>query len=173
MDPLRLQLREDEAVLAYLESEQLPSWRGSPSPWIVEGYSLTTHPDLCDRVTDVNAAAGNEAEFGYLYGKPVLVAQNGVIVTFANGTHTFCVRLPVAECGRELVVTAEDDAKRYGVSSGSIHALVRKKRLQLDALTQRDWTRLDPYAIAVPRAEGLARLAAHLERALERATPQA
>ena len=88
VDPLSLRLPENEAVLAYLEVEQLPSWRTSESPWIVEGYPLATHPDLCDRVAEVNTAAGEKATFRYLYGAAALIAENGVIVAFAAGTST-------------------------------------------------------------------------------------
>jgi hypothetical protein len=38
----------------------------------------------------------------------------------------------------------------------------------MEALVTEDWTRLDPYTVRVPKAEGLARLAEHLERALGR-----
>ena len=124
-----MDLPENEAVFGYLYVEQLPSWRTSKSIWIVDGYSLATHPDLCERVQAINHAAGEPATFRYLYGKPALIAENGVIVAFANGTHTFCVRLPAE-----------------------------------------DWTRLDPYTVNVPKAEGLARLGAHLERAIAATT---
>src|SRR5437764_12574806 len=89
MDPLRLRRRENEAVLAYLETEQLPSWRESDSPWIVDGYLLSTHPDVCERIETLAAGAG------------------GVIVAFGAGTHIFCLRLPREESG-PLVVTRED-----------------------------------------------------------------
>jgi hypothetical protein len=148
-------------VLAYLEVEQLPEWRESKSVWVVEGYSLMTHPDLCERVEEVNAAAGGRATFRYLYGRPTLIAENGVIVAFATGTHIFCVRLPRDECDPELVVTREDRV--------STHPLLRRKQLELDALVAGDWTRLDPYTVDVPKGEGLKRLAAHIERALDRA----
>jgi hypothetical protein len=153
---------ENETVLAYLHVEQLSQWRESESPWVVEGYSLTTHPDLCDRVQEVNAAAGGKAGFRFLFGKPVLIAENGVIVAFANGTHTFCVRLPLADSDLELI-----DTRRYPPSRFPI---VQQKQRELDALTAENWTRLDPYTVDVPKAEGLARLAAHLERAVAATT---
>jgi hypothetical protein len=135
MEPLRLRRRENEAVLAYLETEQLPSWRESDSPWIVEGYLLTTHPDLCERIEALAATAGGT--FGYLYGKPVVVADGGVIVAFAAGTHIFCLRLPREEC-EPLVVTREDPPAR--------HPLLRRKQLEREALTAGGWTRVDPWA---------------------------
>ncbi|TMK26988.1 MAG: hypothetical protein E6G64_13605 [Actinobacteria bacterium] len=159
---MKLDRPENERVLAYLYVEQLPSWRESKSIWVVDGYSLSTHPDLCDRVQEVNAAAGGKATFRFLYGKPVLIAENGVIVAFANGTHTFCVRLPRGECDVELI-----DAHRYPPSRFPI---LRQKQRELDALTAEDWTRLDPYTVDVPKAEGLALLAAHLERAVAATT---
>jgi len=151
-------IAENEAVLAYLYVEQLPSWRDSTSVWVVDGYSLSTHPDLCERVEEINAAAREPAQFRYLYGKPVLIADNGVIVAFANGTHTFCVRLPVGECDPDLLAPPREALSRFPV-------LAQKQR-ELDALVAGDWTRLDPYTVDVPKTEGLVRLAAQLERAV-------
>jgi hypothetical protein len=150
---------ENEAVRAYLEVEQLPSWRDSNSPWIVDGYLLSTHPDLCERVKEAGAAAGGE--FRYLYGKPVLVAENGVIVAFAAGTHIFCVRLPRADCG-VLAVTREDEP--------STQPLLRRKQLQREALVAREWTRVDPWAVALPKDEGLDALGELVGRAVAAAT---
>jgi hypothetical protein len=144
-------------VLNYLHVEQLPQWRESSSPWVVEGYSLSTHPDLCDRVEEINTAAGGPAELRFLYGKPALLAPNDVVVAFAAGTHIFCVRLPVHECDPDLHGRPEPLPR---------HPLLQQKRRELDALTAREWTRLDPYAVDVPRAEGLDRLAAHVARAV-------
>jgi hypothetical protein len=158
MDPTRLDSPENRAVMTYLYVEQLPSWRTSKSIWIVDGYSLSTHPDLCERVEQINDAAGMPATFRYLYGKPALIAANGVIVVFANGTHTFCVRLPAAECDPELLAPPREVDSRFP-------ALARKQR-ELDALTAIEWTRLDPYTVDVPRDEGLARLADHVARAV-------
>ena len=115
-----MNIAENEAVLAYLYVEQLPSWRDSTSVWVVDGYSLSTHPDLCERVEEINAAAREPAQFRYLYGKPVLTAENGVIVAFANGTHTFCVRLPVGECDPAVPDEAAE-VIRPGVSSHTAH----------------------------------------------------
>ena len=95
-------LPENEAVLAYLESERVAAPETS-SAWVIDGYSLSTHPDLCDRVKEVNEAAGEPAELRYLYGKPALIAGNGVIVAFAGGTYVFCVRLPRREIDPRLV----------------------------------------------------------------------
>jgi len=131
VDPLRLRRRENEAVLAYLETEQLPSWRESDSPWIVDGYLLSTHPDLCERIETLAAAAGGT--FGYLYGRPVVVADGGVIVAFGAGTHIFCLRLPRDEC-EPLVVP------------------LRRKQLEREALTAGEWTRVDPWADAASTA---------------------
>jgi hypothetical protein len=141
MDPLHLRRRENEEVLAYLETEQLPSWRESDSPWIVEGYPLSTHPDLCERIEALAAAAGGT--FGYLYGKPVVVADRGVIVAFGAGTHIFCLRLPREECG-PIVVTPEDPPAR--------HPLLRRKQLERQALVAGGWTRVDPWADAASNA---------------------
>jgi len=147
----------NEGVLNYLYVEQLPQWRESKSPWVVEGYTLATHPDLCERVEEINAAAGGHATFRYLYGRPALLAENGVIVAFATGTHIFCVRLRLDECDPDLL--ARPDVLPIG-------AYLRRKRGELEALTAHEWTRLDPYAVDVPRAEGLDRLAAHVARAV-------
>jgi hypothetical protein len=135
MDPLRLRRRENEGVLAYLETEQLPSWRESDSPWIVDGYLLSTHPDLCERIEALATTAGGT--FGYLYGKPVVVAAGGLIVAFGAGTHIFCLRLPREEC-EPVAVTREDPPAR--------HPLLRRKQLEREALGADGWTRVDPWA---------------------------
>jgi hypothetical protein len=157
MDDTHL-LPENTAVLRYLHVDQLPGWRTSKSIWIVDGYSLATHPDLCDRVQEINGAASEPASFRYLYGKPALVAGNGVIAAFAQGTHIFCVRLPVDECEPELLAPPREADSRF--------AVIAQKQHELDALTAGDWTRLDPYTVRVPREEGLARLADHVARAV-------
>jgi len=149
---------ENDAVLRYLWVEQLPSWRTSKSIWIVDGYSLATHPDLCERVERINDAAGTPATFRYLYGKPALIAANGVVVAFAKGTHTFCVRLPAGACDTDLLAPPREADSRFP-------ALAQKQR-ELDALTAGEWTRLDPYSVNMPRDEGLARLADHVARAV-------
>ena len=135
MDPVRLRRPENVAVLGYLETEQLPSWRASDSPWIVDGYALSTHPDLCERVETLAAAAGGA--FGYLVGRPVVVGEGDVIVAFGAGTHIFCLRLPRAECAA-VAVTREDEPAR--------HPLLRRKQLELKALVAGEWTRVDPWA---------------------------
>src|SRR5689334_14261655 len=104
---------ENTAVLRYLHVDQLPGWRTSKSIWIVDGYSLATHPDLCDRVNEINDAAGRPATFRYLYGKPALIAGNGVIAAFAQGTHIFCVRLPVDECDPELLAPPREADSKF------------------------------------------------------------
>jgi hypothetical protein len=149
---------ENDAVLRYLWVEQLPGWRTSKSIWIVDGYSLATHPDLCDRVKEINEAADRPAVFRYFYGKPALVADNGVIVAFAQGTHIFCLRLPDDECDPELLAPPRDADSRFPV--------IAQKQHELDALTAGEWTRLDPYTVNVPREGGLSRLAAHVSRAV-------
>jgi len=40
-------------------------------------------------------AAGGR--FGYVYGRPVVATEDGVIVAFGAGTHIFCLRLPREE----------------------------------------------------------------------------
>jgi hypothetical protein len=135
VDPLRLRRPENVAVLGYLEIEQLPSRRESESPWIVDGYALLTHPDLCERVEALAATA--DGAFGYLYGRPVVVGSDDVVVAFGAGTHIFCLRLPREECG-SLVVTREDEPAR--------HLLLRRKQLELQALVAGEWTRVEPWA---------------------------
>ena len=109
--------------------------------WVRDGYALSTHPDLCELVRELAGGAG----FRFEFGRPALVAANGVIVAFAAGTHIFCVRVPRAAADSRLVVEA-------GPELGP------------------EWTRVDPWTVDVPRAEGLAALAALLRRAVENAT---
>jgi len=70
-------------VLEYLEAERVAP-EETTTAWVIDGYSLATHPDLCDPLNEVNAAAGEPATSGYRYRKPVLIAENGVIVAFAG-----------------------------------------------------------------------------------------
>lgn len=137
----------NEAVLTYLEVERVapPDTNG---PWVIDGYSLSTHPDLCDRVEEINAAAGEPAELRYLFGKPALVAANGVIVAFGGGTYVFAVRLPRSQVDPPLLGKIHDDAKK------------------LEALTAHDWTLVNPWTVAVLKDEGLQQLAALVGRAV-------
>jgi len=144
MDP------RNEAVLRYLEVERVAPL-GTDAAWVIDGYSLATHPDLCDRVAEVNAAAGTAAELRYLYGKPALVAANGVIVAFGGGTYVFAVRLPRNEVDPGLLGAIKNDAPK------------------LEVLTGRGWTLVDAWAVELPRAEGLKQLAALIVRAVETA----
>ena len=43
----------NEAVLRYLEVERVAP-PDTNSAWVVDGYSLSTHPKLCDRVKELN-----------------------------------------------------------------------------------------------------------------------
>ena len=147
-------------VLEYLEAERVAP-EETTTAWPIDGYSLATHPDLCDRLEAVNAAAGEPATFGYRYGKPVLIAENGVIVAFAGGTYVLCLRLHRAEVDPRLV-----GRRREKVSK---HPLLRRKQEQLDALVAGAWTWIEPWPVDVPKDEGLPLLAAALRRAVENA----
>jgi hypothetical protein len=147
MDP------RNKAVLDYLEVERVAP-AGTNGLWVVDGYSVSTHPDLCDRVREVNEAAGRPAELRHLYGRPALVAANGVIVAFGTGTYVLCVRVPRARVDPDLLGTIHDDASR------------------LTTLTERGWTLVQPWPVDVPREEGLARVAGLVRRAVERADEQ-
>jgi hypothetical protein len=133
----------NDAVLAYLEVERVAP-AGTNRLWVIDGYSLSTHPDLCERLEHLNDEAGKPAVFGYRYGRPVLDAAD-VIVAFAAGTHIMCVRVPRAEVDPRLLVEGGPDLGP-------------------------DWTRVDPWTVEVPRTEGLALLAALIARAVRSAT---
>ncbi|HEX9378239.1 MAG TPA: hypothetical protein VF872_01490 [Gaiellaceae bacterium] len=140
----------NEAVLRYLEAERVAP-PGTNAAWVIDGYSLATHPDLCDRIAEVDAAAGNAAELRYLYGKLALVAPNGVIVAFGGGTYVLAIRLPRNEVDPGLLGEIHGDAPR------------------LEALTARGWTLVDAWTVDLLRDEGLGRLAALIVRAVENA----
>src|SRR5947207_13805963 len=89
-------------VLEYLEAERVAPPE-TTSLWVIDGYSLATHPDLCDRLEELNTAAGEPATLAYRFGKPVLIAGHGVIVAFAGGTYVLCLRLPRDSVGPEPV----------------------------------------------------------------------
>lgn len=147
-------------VLEYLEAERVAP-NETTTAWVIDGYSLATHPDLCDRLDEVNAAAAEPATSGYRYGKPVLIAENGVIVAFAGGTYVLCLRLHRNEVDPRLV-----GGRREKVSK---HPLLRRKQEQLDALVAGEWTWIEPWPVDVPKDEGLPLLAATLQRAVEQA----
>jgi hypothetical protein len=130
----------NDAVLAYLEVERVAP-AGTNRMWVIDGYSLSTHPDLCEHLERLNDAAGKAATFGYRFGRPVLEAA-GVIVAFAAGTHIMCVRVPRGAVDARLLVEGRPDLGR-------------------------EWTRVDPFTVDVPRAEGHALLAALIRRAVD------
>jgi hypothetical protein len=150
-------------VLEYLSFERVAS-PDTTTAFVIDGYSLSTHPDLCDRLKEINDAAGRPAEFRYLYGKPVLIAHNGVIVAFAGGTYVFCLRLPRSEVDPRVVGERKDKL--------SERPLLRNKQEQLEALVAADWTRVDPWTIDVPKTEGLELLAGLLRQAADKARPR-
>ncbi len=113
--------------------------------WVIDGYSLLTHPDLCARVREVNTLAGDPATFRYLYGRPTLVTENEVIVAFGAGTHIFCVRVPASTVDERLV----------GARGPALGV---------------EWARVDPWTVELPKEEGLQELAALVKRAVENAT---
>jgi hypothetical protein len=137
----------NEAVLAYLETERVAE-PGTTGPWVKDGYSLATHPDLCERVEELNDATGRPAELEYLYGKPTLVTADGVVVAFGGGTYVLAVRLPADEIDERL------------------HGKIHDNRARLEALTSSGWTLVDPWAIALAKREGLEALADLIRRAV-------
>jgi hypothetical protein len=145
-------------VLVYLEAERVAP-EGTTSAWVIDGYSLATHPDLCDRLEEVNAAAGDPAILEYRFGKPVLVAGNGLIVAFAGGTYVLCFRVP-----RDAVDPSLLGRRR---EKRSEHPLLRRKQEQLDALVAREWTRLEPWPVDVPKEQVLPLLADALREAVQ------
>lgn len=134
----------DDAVLAYLEVERVAP-AGTNRMWIIDGYSLSTHPDLCEHLERLNEAAGMPARFGYRFGRPVLEAGR-VIVAFAAGTHIMCVRVPGEAVDTRLL-------SEHGPDLGP------------------EWTCVDPFTVDVPRAEGRAALAGLLQRAVDAVAP--
>ena len=115
---------------------------------MTDGYALATHPDLCERVEQLNEAAGHPAELRYLFGKPALVTANGVVVALGGGTYVFAIRLPADAVDQRL------------------HGKIHDNRERLEALTSRGWTLVDPWAIALPKQEGLEALADLILRAV-------
>ena len=148
-------------VLEYLEAERVAPPE-TTSLWVIDGYSLPTHPDLCDRLEELNTAAGEPAALAYRFGKPVLIAGNGVIVAFAGGTYVLCLRLPRDSVDPRLVGRRREQPSK--------HELLRRKQEQLGALASGDWTLLEPWPVDVPKGDGLPLLANTLQRAVMRAS---
>ena len=67
--------------------------------------TLGTHPDLVERLWDQLGGRLPEPCRWVVYGRPALVhPRSGVVFGFAGGTHTYGLRLPMAE--REQAVRA-------------------------------------------------------------------
>ncbi len=60
MDPLRLRRPENEAVLAYLETEQLPSWRESDSLVVTREDEPARQPLLRRKQLELEALVAGE-----------------------------------------------------------------------------------------------------------------
>jgi len=79
-------------------------------------------------VKEINEAAGEPATFRYLYGRQALVAENGVIVAFAEGTYREPSRFKLmADAARFLTRAAQAlrSSKRVAFGSGEYVQLVR------------------------------------------------
>jgi hypothetical protein len=82
----------NEEVLAYLETERVAP-PGTNDTWVMDGYALATHPDLCERLREI----GGPATYVFERGRPVLKSDHGLIVAFAAGTHILCIRVTNAD----------------------------------------------------------------------------
>ena len=159
-----MDLPENEAVFGYLYVEQLPSWRTSKSIWIVDGYSLSTHPDLCERVQAIMARLGTpyytriDAPATPDQKARLLKLSPGALAGAALAGEPIVAALAAEDCDAELFAPPREPDSRFRV--------IAQKQRELDALTAAGWTRLDPYTVNVPKDEGLARLADHVARAV-------
>ncbi|MER5355450.1 hypothetical protein ABT093_34630 [Kitasatospora sp. NPDC002551] len=127
-------LLENRALLAYFrERATLPS---GPKDYRLGPWQLHTHPDFCDRLSELAPRHPVEGA----YGVPVL-AFEGVAAVVACGMSLLLVRLPVLP---------ED------IEPGP----------PLPPLTDGEWRSVDGYPQDRPGAEGRARLTALVREAL-------
>ncbi|MFE7560134.1 hypothetical protein [Kitasatospora sp. NPDC057500] len=132
--PALLDAPENRALVAHLrERATLPS---GPGDYTLGPWQLHTHPDLCDRLSELAPRHPVEA----LYGMPVL-AFEGVAAAFAYGTSGLLVRLP---------------ALPEGIEPGPPRP----------ALTDGEWRSVDPFPQNYTSTEGNARLTALVREAL-------
>ncbi|MER7705046.1 hypothetical protein ABTX81_19395 [Kitasatospora sp. NPDC097605] len=125
---------ENRELVAHLrEQAALPS---GPGDYTLGPWQLHTHPDLCDRLSELAPRHPVEA----LYGMPVL-AFEGVAAAFAYGTFGLLVRLP---------------ALPEGIEPGPPRP----------PLTDGEWRSVDPFPQNCTSTEGNARLTALVREAL-------
>jgi hypothetical protein len=94
-------------VLAELKRHAFPA-RLSDEPFVLDGYTLSTHPDLEERLFELAAALPMDCRSS-AFGKPVLTAPNGVIFAVAGGMFELALRIPddQHETARALAVQPE------------------------------------------------------------------
>jgi len=136
----------NEGVVAYLREQASPQPDGTQPPWAVGGYGVPVHPDLVERLADVGTAV--EVPLRFLFGVPVLVASNGVVVAAASGMREIRVRLAADQIAPALLAGDGADA---GFGDG--------------------WSRIAAWPLEIPATEGLPAVAAVVRVATQAAAP--
>lgn len=78
-------------VLEQLRRLALPA-RPSDEPFVLDGYTLRTHPDLAERLFELAAALPADCHAS-AFGVPVLVAPSGILFAVAGGTFDVALRV--------------------------------------------------------------------------------
>jgi len=137
----------NERVVSHLREHASPQPEGAEPPWAVGGFGVAVHPDLVKRLADIGTAI--ELPLRFLYGVPVLVASNGVVVAAASGIREIRVRLAADQIAPALL--AGDGA---------------------DGAFGDGWSRISAWPVEIPATEGLPAVAAVVRVASQAASPQ-
>ncbi|MFF7454482.1 hypothetical protein [Kitasatospora sp. NPDC008115] len=132
--PTLLDAPENRALVAHLREQATPP--SGPGDYTLGPWQLHTHPDLCDRLSDLAPRHPVEG----LYGMPVL-AFEGVAAVVAAGLGTLLVRLP---------------ALPESIEPGR----------PMPPLTDGEWRSVDAFPQHCTLPEGIARLSALVREAL-------
>ncbi|MFF2348247.1 hypothetical protein ACFVVL_00570 [Kitasatospora sp. NPDC058115] len=132
--PALLDAPENRALIAHLREQATPP--DGPGDFTLGPWQLHTHPDLCDRLSELAPRHPVEG----LYGMPVLTFE-GVAAVVAAGLDTLLVRLPALPEGIEPARPRPP-------------------------LTDGEWRAVKAYPSNCTGAEGTARLTALIREAL-------
>jgi hypothetical protein len=137
---------ENAAIVAHLALSASPQPDSVGSPWAVGGHGVPLHPDLVERVIAVGAAA--ELDVRFLYGVPIMLTRDGIVVAAGLGMREIRVRLAPNQIAPVLLTSQSEDPD---LGEG--------------------WARVAAWAVDVPAAEIVPALAAVCRAAAQSASP--
>jgi hypothetical protein len=141
MDPDAVARHPDNAVVVRLVGEGARARPGSA--YAIDGYELRAHPDLEERLRQLNTGTGGGSVVGFR-GYPVILDPAGVVRVLATGTSGLLLRLAEGPERDAIIALGGGPAPELGPG----------------------WTRADPWLSDVPATEGSARLRGCIAAAL-------